>query len=104
VVDFEEMLTPRGAYRLEDVSLLVATDKVRFRAVLLGPAGAEVWARAWISDENGTLAETAAPSAVAGDQVTIDVATPQSVSGCHAFIRIESKPLETEHVLMRRLP
>lgn len=97
-------MAPRGPYRLDDVSLTIEEDRVRFTVRLLGPPGVDVWVRAWVSDESGTLAETVAPKAMAGDVVKIEVPVPEVGKGGLACIRIESKPLGTEQILMRRLP
>jgi len=55
--------------------------------------------RAWLSIEAGTLAEASSPRLMAGDHVTLRSAeSPQD-----AYVRIESAPLKTEHVVVLRL-
>lgn len=97
------LMVPQGEFWLEDVSVLSNPEKVRFTATLAGPEGADVWVRAWISDDRRTLSETASPRAVAGDTIVLEVASPPSTSGCSAYLRIESQPLITEHILRHRL-
>jgi hypothetical protein len=76
----------------------------RFSAVLNGPAGQPVWARAWRSTEAGTLSEAASPQMTAGDAVVLHVPWPLGEEPRFAYIRIESAPLKTEHVVGARLP
>lgn len=79
MLGFEELMPPQGEFRLQDPSLSIDGDVIRFEALLVGSRGADVWARAWISDDSGTLAETASPKAVAGDKVVIEVAAPPNL-------------------------
>ena len=94
---------PHGEYRLADVALDTTGDSARFSAKLMGPNQANVWARAWISNDQGTISEAASPMHLAGDRVTLDVPLPASTEGCEAYMRLESAPLETEHVVKLRL-
>ena len=92
-------------YFLSDVCLdIPSTDTAVFKAKLNGPAGSQVWTRAWLSNENdGTLAEAASPSLNAGDSVTLTVILHDSRVPENACIRIESAPLATEHVVVIKL-
>jgi len=94
---------PHGEYRLSDVALDITGGSARFSAKLIGPQQANVWARAWISNDQGTISETASQMHPAGDRVTLDVPLPASTEGCEAYMRLESAPLETEHVVKLRL-
>lgn len=97
---------PTGAYFLSDVSLdIPAPATAVFRARLHGPAGAQVWVRAWLSNEaDGTLAEVASDSLDAGELATLTVTLRDRRVPELACIRIESAPLATEHVVIIRLP
>ena len=70
-----------------------------FKARLNGPPDQPVWVRAWLSTEAGTLAETASPQLKAGEKVTLQT----SESPQYGYMRIESAPLNTEHVVALRL-
>jgi hypothetical protein len=96
---------PTGAYFLTDVQLAIPNPVTAvFHAKLHGPVGARVWARAWLSNEaDGTLAETASAALIAGEDVTLTVNLDRKVSPEVAYIRIESAPLRTEHVVSIRL-
>ena len=74
-----------------------------FKAKLSGPEGKPVWARAWLSTEAGTLAEAASPQMAAGDEVVLEVTLRTAESPQFAYMRIESAPLKTEHVVMLKL-
>lgn len=93
-------------YFLSDVLVEIPrADTASFRAKLNGPAGAQVWARAWLSNEgDGTLAETVSPVLKAGETVTLSVVLRDRRVPENAFMRIESAPLATEHVVGIRLP
>jgi len=57
---FADLLPPSRGYSLGDVRLEIPDPTTAiFKAVVNGPAGTPVWARAWLSTEAGTLAETA---------------------------------------------
>ena len=102
---FEEVVASSRGYSLSHVRLDMASPAVAvFRARLNGPAGRPVWTRAWLSTEAGTLAESASPQMKAGDEVTLEVALRGAVSPQFAYMRIESAPLQTEHVVVRKLP
>lgn len=73
------------------------------KAKLNGPVGAPVWARAWLSTEAGTLAESVSDQLTAGDHVTLEVNLRNSESPQSAYMRIESAPLKTEHVVVLKL-
>ena len=82
VDSFVDILRPSQGYSLSDVRLDIPNPTTAiFKAKLNGPQGTPVWARAWLSTEAGTLAETAS----------------------NAYMRIESAPLKTEHVVVLRL-
>jgi hypothetical protein len=74
-----------------------------FKARLNGPEGKPVWARAWLSTEEGTLAESASPQLMAGDEVTLEVVLRSPVSPHYGYMRLESAPLNTEHVVGLKL-
>ena len=91
---------------LSDVNLEIpAPDTAIFRARLNGPAGSQVWVRAWLSNEiDGTLAEIASEALNAGDVATLTVMLHDSRVPENACIRIESAPLATEHVVIIKPP
>lgn len=95
-----------GAYALSDVSVEIQTDDTAvFRAKLQGPAGAQVWVRAWLSSEaEGTLAETASPAMTVGDVAVLTVVLRDSRPIENACIRIESAPFKTRQVVIFPLP
>lgn len=97
---------PARAYFLSDVSLeITAPDTAVFRAKLNGPSGSSVWARAWLANEvDGTLAEAASPRLEAGDVVALTVVLCDNRKPGYGWIRIESAPLATEHVVGITLP
>ena len=94
------------AYFLSDVILKVPDSQTAiFCARLNGPAGAKVWVRAWLSTElDGSLAETEAGPLPSGDVATITVKLHDKRIPENAFIRIESAPFATEHVVGLQLP
>jgi hypothetical protein len=98
-------LMPPGDHHLKNVRLDIPdTQTAVFKAMLAGPSDSRVWARAWLGSEaDGTLGETASPAMNAGDDVTLVVKL--NGTGCpeSAFIRIESAPLQTKHVMSIRL-
>ena len=101
VDSFVELLRPGHGYWLSEVRLDIPNPTTAvFRAKLNGPEGAAVWARAWLSTEEGTLAEAASPRLVAGEEVVLEVSLRSEESPQSAYIRIESAPLKTEHVVM----
>jgi len=83
--------------------MTVQEGDARFSARLMGPSGKDVWARAWIGNDEGTLEEAASPKALAGETITLNVSLPASTQGCSAYMRIESSPLQTEHVVVHVL-
>jgi len=101
---FRDALPPSGAYSLTSVHIewKDATTAI-FTAKLNGPEGSPVWARAWLSNEAGTLAESASPQLKAGDEVTLEVRLHTSDSPQYAHMRIESSPLNTQHVVSLKL-
>jgi hypothetical protein len=101
---FLDVLRPSHGYSLSGVRLEIpnATTAI-FKARLNGPEGSPVWARAWLSTEAGTLAETASPQLMAGQEVTLQVMLRSPESPQCAYMRIESAPLKTEHVVGLRL-
>ncbi len=102
---FVDMLPPAHGYFLSDVRLEVPNPTTAiFKAMLNAPEGKPVWARAWLSTEAGTLAEGASQQMTAGDEVTLEVKLQTSESPQFAYMRIESAPLQTEHVVILKLP
>jgi hypothetical protein len=101
---FMDILKASHEYSLSDVRLEIpnATTAI-FTARLNGPKGSSVWARAWLSTEAGTLAEAASPRMTAGDEVTLEVMLKGPRAAEYAYMRIESAPLKTEHVVGLRL-
>jgi len=101
---FVDMLPPSQDYSLSDVRLEIPNPTTAiFKAKVNGPDGAPVWARAWLSTEAGTLAESASHQLRAGDHVTLEVILRSSESPRSAYMRIESAPLKTEHVVVLKL-
>jgi hypothetical protein len=93
-------------YFLSDVSLeILSPNTAVFKSRLNGPAGSNVWARAWLSNEtDGTLAEAASPRLNAGDPVTLTLVLRDGRVPENACLRIESAPLATEHLVIIQLP
>lgn len=101
---FEEILPPSHGYVVSHVRLdMIDPAKAIFKAKLNGPENMPVWGRAWLSTEAGTLAEAVSPQLKAGDEVTLTVMLHGAVSPQFAYMRIESAPLHTEHVVRRKL-
>jgi hypothetical protein len=97
------MQSPNG-YSLSDARLDIPNPTTAiFSATLNGPPGASVWARAWLSTEEGTLAEAASPQLMPGDRVKLEVILKTDQTPQNAVMRIESAPLQTEQVIMLRL-
>jgi len=104
LTSFTDMLRPAHGYFLSDASLEIPNPTTAiFKATLNGPNGAPVWVRAWLSTEAGTLAETASPELKADETVTLTVVLRSPESPQYAYLRIESAPLKTEHVLALKL-
>jgi hypothetical protein len=98
------VLPPSHGYSLSEIGLEIPNPATAiFKARLNGPDGAPVWVRAWLSTEAGTLAETALPQRMAGDHVTLEVTLRSAESPQTAYMRIESAPLKTEHVVALKL-
>jgi hypothetical protein len=101
---FQDILPSSGGYSLSHVRLDMAGPAFAvFKAKSNGPEGRPVWVRAWLSTEAGTLAESASPQLKAGDEVTLEVVLHGAAAPQFAYMRIESAPLQTEHVVMRKL-
>jgi hypothetical protein len=101
---FVEMMPPSHGYSLSDVRLAIRSPTIAiFTAKLNAPEGKPVWARAWLSTEEGTLAESASPQLMAGDEVTLEVMLESPELPQFAYMRIESAPLATEHVVGLKL-
>jgi hypothetical protein len=101
---FVDLLRPSHHYFLSDVRLEIPNPTIAiFKAHLNGPEGKSVWARAWLSTEAGTLAEAASPQLIAGEEVVLEVTLRTTESPQFAYLRIESAPLQTEHVVMLKL-
>ena len=95
---------PCHGYSLSDVQLNILNPMTAiFKAKLNGPGGKPVWARAWLSTEAGTLAESASPQLQAGDEVILEVILRTSESPQYAYMRVESAPLNTEHVVALKI-
>ena len=95
-----------SGYFLSEVSLDIRSpDTAIFRARLHGPVGSKVWIRAWLSNEiDGTLAEVASGCLDAGGLATLTLRLEDARIPENAYIRIESAPLATEHVVIIKLP
>jgi hypothetical protein len=101
---FADILRPSRGYSLSDVRLDIPKPTYAiFTARLNGPEGTPVWARAWLSTEAGTLAEAASPQLTAGEHVTLKIILQSTESPQYAYVRIESAPLNTEHVVRLKL-
>ena len=101
---FVDVLQPSNGYSLSEVRLEIPSSTIAiFKARMIGPAGSPVWARAWLSTEAGTLAEAASGQLKVGDEVTLEVALRSEESPQSAYMRIESAPLKTEHVVVMKL-
>ena len=104
VDSFVDILRPCQDYSLSEVRLEIPNPTTAiFKAKLNGPSGMPVWARAWLSTEAGTLAESASPQLMAGAYVTLEVKLQSAESPQTAYMRIESAPLKTEHVVALKL-
>ena len=103
--DAGEPRSPRS-YCLADVRLSIPDSVTAiFHMKLLGPSEARVWVRAWLANEiDGTLAETATGPWITGQEVSLTVTLNDHREPEAAYIRIESAPLCTEHVVCIRLP
>jgi hypothetical protein len=101
---FVAMMPPSRGYSLSDIRLDIPSPTIAiFKAKLNAPEGKPVWARAWLSTEAGTLGESASPQLMAGDEVTLEVTLESPESPQFAYMRIESAPLATEHVVGLKL-
>ena len=101
---FVDLLRPAHGYFLSEVRFEVSNAmSAIFKAKLNAPAVKPVWARAWLSTEEGTLAEAASPQLTAGDEVALEVKLQTAESPQFAYMRIESAPLQTEHVVVLKL-
>jgi hypothetical protein len=98
---FVDCLPASGEYFLSDVLLEVAdTSTVIMKAKLHGPLGAGVWARGWLSNATvGTVAEGVSPQLISGDQAALTIKLTNEQIPDHAYMRIESAPSKTEHVV-----
>ena len=97
---FVDVLRPSNAYSLSEVRLEIPNSTTAiFKAKMNGPAGSPVWVRAWLSTEAGTLAEAASGQLKAGDEITLEATLRGKESPQSAYMRIESAPLKTEHVV-----
>jgi hypothetical protein len=97
---FGDVLRPTRGYFVSDVRLEIPNPKTAiFKARLNGPEGKPAWARAWLSTEEETLAEAASPEMRVGDEVILEAVLRTAEEPSAAYMRIESAPLETEHVV-----
>ncbi len=101
ISSFADFLPRTGEFFLSEVRLDIRDPSaVMFAAKLHGPVGAPVWARAWVSNQaDGTLAEAASDQMTAGDKVALTIRLECEEIPDHAYMRIESAPLNTEHVV-----
>jgi hypothetical protein len=103
-VSKRDIMGPCHGYSLGNVQLDISDPVTAiFKARLNGPENQPVWIRAWLSTEAGTLAEAASPQLKTGEEVTLKVILQTSESPQYAYMRIESAPLKTEHVVALRL-
>ena len=89
-------------YTLSKVEVSMKDKVVHVEANCSGPRGAMVWARAWLSNELGTLSETSIEPVIAGSPISIDVTIPNGINAMNqhtVYVRVESAPLQTEHVV-----
>jgi hypothetical protein len=89
-------------YTLSNVEVSVQHKMVHVVARGSGPQGAMAWVRAWLSNELRTLSETSIEPVKAGSFISIDVPMPNLIdpNDHHTvYVRIESSPLHTEHVV-----
>jgi hypothetical protein len=101
---FADVMRPAHGYFLIDVRLAIPNSTTAvFKAKLNGPEGKPVWARAWLSTEEETLAEAASAEMRVGDEVVLEVVLRTAEEPSAAYMRIESAPLETEHVVGLKL-
>jgi hypothetical protein len=101
---FKDIMGPCHGYSLSDVQINIPNPMTAiFQARLNGPEEQPVWARAWLSTEAGTLAEAASPQLRTGGEVTLKVTLQTSELPQYAYMRIESAPLNTEHVVGLKL-
>ena len=101
---FQDILRPSNACFVSHARLDTQNPKTAiFSATLNGAGGRPVWARAWLSTEAGTLAESASTRSTAGDEVTLKVSLESPETPRFAYVRIESAPLHTEHVVGPKL-
>ena len=101
---FADVLRPTRGYFLSDVRLEILNPTTAvFKARLNGPEGKSVWARAWLSTEEGTSAEAASSEMRVGDEVILEVVLRSAEEPSAGYMRIESAPLETEHVVGLKL-
>jgi hypothetical protein len=97
---FIDVLPSRSNHYLSDVQLEIPNSRTAvFSAKLNGPLGTPVWVRAWLSTDDGTLAEAASSQLIVGDRVKLEVTLSASATPKTAYMRIESAPLKTEHVV-----
>ena len=91
---------------MSDVGLEIpSADTAVFTGTLNGPSDSPVWARAWLASElDGTVAEAASQRLKTGDTVMLTVTLRDHRVPENAFIRIESAPFKTEHVVWIKLP
>jgi hypothetical protein len=101
---FKDVMGPSHGYSLSHISLEITNPATAiFKARLNGPPEQPVWVRAWLSTEAGTLAEAASPQLKTGEEVTLKVTLQTPESPQSAYMRIESAPLKTEHVVGLKL-
>lgn len=89
-------------YALSEIKLSVSDNTINVEATCNGPQDALIWTRAWLSNEVGTLSETAIEPVEAGSRVLIGIPIPEKIEPQDrhtVYIRNESAPLQTEHVV-----
>ena len=99
-------MAPAGEFRLVDTRLEIKGEEAIFSATLCGPTGSQPILRAWISDETETLTEQNSGPVKEGSRVAVAVRIPSELEHSReysAVMRIESTPLCTEHIVVRKL-
>jgi len=88
-------------YEVRDLVITGDAGVLRLTALCHGPDGTEVWARAWLSNQRGTLAETTQGPVLAGSVVSLEVPIPVELDPENKYLaafRVEAMPLDTREV------
>ncbi len=106
-IPFIESVTPADGYKVEDPHIeIIDAMSALLSATLVGPDGSKVIGRAWISDEDGTMAESEPTEIEAGNSVHLKVTIPEAktLNGTMlACIRVEYPLFDTKHVIHAEL-